>query len=153
MMEDYEQMELDTRKELTKAVDSLAAEAVGTVRRMVQNCNEEPAAVRNRHEAYGIASEHFSKIAAATKTIKNDLGTLLGTLADPNAPAIEATASIRNSVDAAVSVLLLAAAEMDRTLDNLYTAERNEDAQHLTPMEEYAATHYEDADPEAGDDE
>lgn len=153
MMEDYEQMELDTRKELTKAVDGLAAEAVGTVRRMVQNCNEAPAAVRNRHEAYGIASEHFSKIAAATKTIKNDLGTLLGTLADPNAPAIEATASIRNSVDAAVSVLLLAAAEMDRTLDNLYTAERNEDAQRLTPMEEYAATHYEDADPEAGDDE
>lgn len=151
MMEDYEQMELDTRKELTKAVDGLAAEAVGTVRCMVRNCNEAPAAVRNRHEAYGIASEHYAKIAAATKTIKNDLGTLLGTLADPNAPAIEAAASIRNSVNAAVSILLLAAAEMDRTLDNLYTAERTDSTTtHLTPMEEYAAA-FEDADPEDGE--
>ena len=42
---------------------------------------------------------------------------------------------------------------MDRTLDNLYTAETRNTPTHLTPMEEYAAAHYENADPEAGEDE
>lgn len=65
-------------------------------------------------------------ISAAVKSIKNDTGTLLGTLGDPNYPAVEATSSIIvNSTSYAAAVLLRAAAEMRRTLDNLYMAENS----------------------------
>ena len=59
MSKDYEQMELDTRKELDKAVSELAVETISTVQEMIQRCGEAPAPVRNRHEAYGIAAEHL----------------------------------------------------------------------------------------------
>lgn len=153
MREDYEQMELDTRKELTKAVAQLTAEAIGTVRDMIGKCGEAPSAVRNRHEAYGIAAEHYGKITTIVKSIKNDCGALLGTLADPNYPAVEATSSIVNSTTEAAAILLIAAAEMKRTLDNLYLAESLE--QERTPMEEYmdGSTDFEEADPTDTDDE
>lgn len=73
-------------------------------------------------------------MAAIVKSIKNDVGTLLGTLSDPNYPAVEATSSIVNSTTEAAAILLIAAAEMKRTLDNLYLAESREDR---TPMEDY----------------
>lgn len=133
-MQDYEQMELDTRKELTKAVESLTVETIDKVRGMIMRCGEAPTAVRNRHEAYGIAAEHLGKITAVVKSIKNDCGTLLGTLSDPNYPAVEAASSIVNSTGEAAAILLIAAAEMKRTLDNLYMAESSEDR---TPMDEY----------------
>ena len=82
-MQDYKQMELDTRKELTKAVEALTAETIGSVEEMILRCGESPAAVRNRHETYGIAAEQLAKIQAIVKSIKNDCGTLLGTLSDP----------------------------------------------------------------------
>ena len=123
-------MELDTRKELTKAVGSLTIETIGTVQEMILRCGEAPASVRNRHEAYGIAAEHLAKITERAKAIKNDVGTL----ADPNFPAVEATSSIVNSTTEAAAILLIAAAEMKRTLDNLYLAENRESR---TPMEDY----------------
>lgn len=152
MRDDYEQMELDTRKELTKAVASLTGETIGTVRDMIMRCGEAPAAVRNRHEAYGIAAEHLAKVAAIIKSIKNDVGTLLGTLSDPNYPAVEATSSIVNSTTEAAAILLIAAAEMKRTLDNLYLAESREDR---TPMEDYmdGTGDFEEAEPTQADDE
>ena len=93
--------------------------------------------VRNRHEAYGIAAEQYSRIAKAVSAIKADTATLLGTLADPNFPAVEATSSIVNSTTAAATVLIWAAAEMRRTLDNLYMAEM-EGSDQPTPLEELA---------------
>lgn len=134
MREDYEQMDLDTRKELTRAVTNLTGETIATVRQMISNCGEAPSAVRNRHEAYGIAAEHLANVTGIVKSIKNDVGTLLGTLSDPNYPAVEATSSIVNSTTEAAAILLIAAAEMKRTLDNLYLAESREDR---TPMEDY----------------
>ena len=134
MRDEYEQMELDTRRELTKAVAQLTAETIDTVREMILRCGEAPAAVRNRHEAYGIAAEHLAKVSTIVKSIKNDCGILLGTLSDPNYPAVEATSSIVNSTTEAAAILLIAAAEMKRTLDNLYLAERG--AESCTPMED-----------------
>lgn len=134
MSKDYEQMELDTRKELDKAVSELAVETISTVQEMIQRCGEAPAPVRNRHEAYGIAAEHLAKVLDSAKSIKNDCATLLGTLSDPNYPAIEATSSIVNSTVHAARILLIAAAEMRRTLDNLYIAENRETR---TPMDDY----------------
>lgn len=145
MKQEYEQMELDTRKELDWAVTKLTTKAIGTVQTMIANCGEAPNSVRNRHEAYGIASEHYAKISTICKSIKNDVGTLLGTLADPNYPAVEATSSIVNSTAQAAAILLIAAAEMKRTLDNLYIAESSEP--EITPMEELLDSQFEDADP------
>lgn len=144
-------MELDTRKELDRAVTELTTEAISTVQQMIANCGAKPPnSVRNRHEAYGIASEHYAKISTICKSIKNDVGTLLGTLADPNYPAVEATSSIVNSTAQAAAILLIAAAEMKRTLDNLYIAESSEP--EITPMEELLDSQFEDADPADCDD-
>lgn len=151
MKQEYEQMELDTRKELTKAVASLTADTIGTVQDMVLRCGEAPAAVRNRHEAYGIAAEHLAKVTGIVKSIKNDVGTLLGMLSDPNYPAVEATSSIVNSTTEAAAILLIAAAEMKRTLDNLYLAESQ--GTERTPMDDYmdGTGDFEEAEPTEAD--
>lgn len=147
-MTSYEQLEFDieTRKDLTIAVGKLIAETISNVQEMIQSCCEAPEPVRNRHEAYGIAAEHYAKIADDAKAIKDDLGTLLGTLSDPNFPALEATSSICNSMAEAAVNVIIAAAEMRRTLDNLYIAERIEEK---SPIEEYIedAAEFEDAEP------
>lgn len=141
----YEQMELDTRPKLQEAIEDLTSRAVADAGQLIQEHHRQvaleamtaPPFVRNRHEAYGIAAEQLAKITGAVKSIKDDTGTLLGTLADPNYPAVEATSSIYNSTVHAAYVLLVAAAEMRRTLDNLYTAESTgKDAP--TPMEKWA---------------
>ena len=152
-MQDYKQMELDTRKELTKAVEALTAETIGSVEEMILRCGESPAAVRNRHETYGIAAEQLAKIQAIVKSIKNDCGTILGTLSDPNYPAVEATSSIVNSTAEAAAILLIAAAEMKRALNNLYMAENQ--VTDRTPMEEYMASagEFEEAETADGEDE
>ena len=119
MRPEYEQMELDTRKALDIAIYKVAEDAVATAREMVEASQVAPSMVRNRHEAYGIAAEQYSRIAKAVSAIKADTATLLGTLADPNFPAIEATSSIANSTMEAAATIIKAAAEMKRTLANL----------------------------------
>lgn len=151
MREEYEQMEFDTRSDLKRGVAGLTGETISMVQTMINNCGEAPAAVRNRHEAYGIAAEHLASITAIVKSIKNDCGTLLGTLADPNYPAVEATSSIVNSTTEAAAVMLIAAAEMKRTLDNLYMAESQ--GTERTPLEELADGTFEDAEPADADEE
>ena len=151
MREEYEQMEFDTRSDLKRGVAGLTGETISMVQTMITNCGEAPAAVRNRHEAYGIAAEHLASITAIVKSIKNDCGTLLGTLADPNYPAVEATSSIINSTTEAAAVMLIAAAEMKRTLDNLYMAESQ--GTERTPLEELADGAFEDAEPADADEE
>ena len=136
MREDYEQMALDTRKDLERAVERVTADAIGIIREMAEDCGERPGMVRNRHEAYGIAAEQLAAITRAVKAIKDDTGTLLGTLADPNFPALVATSSIVNSTSEAACIILTAAAQMKRTLDNLYMAENAGD-DDPTPMEQW----------------
>lgn len=151
MKQEYEQVELDTRKELDRAVVQLTGEAITTVQQMIANCGEAPLPVRNRHEAYGIASEHYAKISTICKSIKNDVGTLLRTLADPDYHAVEATSAIVNSTASATTILLIAAAEMKRTLDNLYIAETNE--LEFTPMDNLVSndSSFEEAEPTEAD--
>lgn len=151
MREKYEQMKFDTRSNLKRGVDELTGETIFMVQTMINNCGVAPAAVRNRHEAYGIAAEHLASIMAIVKSIKSDCETLLGTLADPNYPAVEATSSIVNSTTEAASVILIAAAEMKRTLDNLYMAESQ--GTERTPLEELVDGAFEDAEPADVDEE
>ena len=159
MREEYEQLELDTRKQLDKALEVVTADAVKTAGEMIQRHCENmaqsdtaPGSVRNRHEAYGIAAEQLAKISRAVKAIKDDTSTLLGTLPDPNFPAVEATSSICNSTMEAAAILIKAAAEMKRNLESLYMAEMT--APEPTPMEELAGSgEFQDADPVGAEDD
>ena len=143
--EDFEQMALDTRPELDRAIGTVTADAISTATGMLERHYEIAAErggsytgpVRNRHEAYGIAAEQHSKIVKSVNTIKAGVITLLGTLSDPNYNAIDATSSIVNSITDATGVLIRAAAEMKRTLDDLYTAEMYA-SPGKTPMEALA---------------
>lgn len=151
MREEYEQMELDTRKQLDKAICKVTEDAVKTAGEMITACGEAPSTVRNRHEAYGIAAEQLAKINKAVKAVQGDTQTLLGTLPDPNYPAIEAVSSICNSTLTAAVTLVKATAEMQRTLQNLYTAE-NSPNHDPTPMEEWTeAAQFQDAEPAEAD--
>ncbi len=142
MSEPYEQMELDTRPKLQIAIEELSAKAVSDAGQLIQEHYRQvalesmvaPPFVRNRHEAYGIAAEQLAKISGAVKSIKDDTASLLGTLSDPNLPALDATSSICNSTLEAATIIIHAAARMQRTLRDLYTAERTEPER--TPMDE-----------------
>jgi len=144
MREEYEQLELDTRSNLNKALRTVTNDAIATAQEMIlenqrQTALENQTAmpfVRNRHEAFGIASEQLTKISAAIKPIKNDIAGLLRTLPDSNFSAVEATSAIANSASDAAFVLICAAAEMKRTLDNLYTVELSESP---PPLEVFAS--------------
>ena len=154
--ERYEQMKLDTRDDLVKAIERVSKDSIDDILEMIEACGDAPTRVRNRHEAYGIAAEQLAGINRAVKAIKNDTDTLLGTLSNPNHPALEAVSAICNSATAAAGVLLKAAAEMKRTLDNLYYAETHGDPlDGTTPMEAMATAadeEYEETDtPEAED--
>lgn len=159
MSTDYEQMELDTRPKLITALQELTDGTIKEAQDMILESRRQiaaengttPATVRNRHEAYGIAAEQYTRIAKAVSAIKNDTATLLNALPDPNYNAVDATSSIVNSTAEAAMVLTYAAAEMKQTLNDLYTAEYSEPAS--TPLEDLAAgAEFQDAasvDPEA----
>lgn len=141
MKPEYEQLELDTRPALLKAITAVTTDAVETAHEMTVRHNvaaaEEgqhvPGPVRNRHEAYGIAAEQMGKINSAVKAISDDTKKLLGILSDPNRTAVEAVSDIHNSALAAAVVLVTAAATMERTMQDLYTAETYDPGP--TPME------------------
>lgn len=154
MSEVNEQMELDTRPKLQIAIEDLSAKAVSDAGQLIQEHYQQatldsmaaPPFVRNRHEAYGIAAEQLAKISGAVKSIKDDTASLLGTLSDPNLPALDATSSICNSTLEAATIIIYAAARMQRTLRDLYTAERTE-PEH-TPMDDLASeSEFEEAAP------
>ncbi len=161
--EEYEQMVLDTRPDLERAIEAVAWDAIETALAMIERHNQIvaeqgnpfPGPVRNRHEAYGIASEQLAKIDGSAKRIKKDVDALLDTLADPNYPAVEAASSICNSTMKAACVLIRAAAEMKRTLDNLYMAEMNAGTEQM-PMEQLENEDFQEAeslDPDADSEE
>lgn len=145
MIEPYDQMELDTRSKLQVAIEALSVKAIDNAgdlicehyRQVSLESMIAPPHVRNRHEAYGIAAEQLAKITGAVKAIKGDTDALLGTLPDPNLPALDATSSICNSTQSAAAILINAAATMQRTLRDLYVSEQT--AQERTPMDELAA--------------
>ncbi len=154
MREPKAQMELDTRPKLQVAIEDLTAKAINDAGKLIQEHYRQialedtvaPPFVRNRHEAYGIAAEQLAKITGAVKSIKDDTADLLGTLSDPNLPALEATSSICNSTAEAATIIIRAAARMQRTLNDLYTAERT--APEHTPLDDLAeAGNFEEAEP------
>ena len=157
MKPEYEQLELDTRPALLKAITAVTTDAVETAHEMTVRHNiaaaEEgqhvPGPVRNRHEAYGIAAEQMGKINSAVKAISDDTKKLLGILSDPNKTAVEAVSDIHNSTLTAAVVLVTAAATMKRTMQDLYHAETHDPGP--TPLDELAESGgFQEAEPISG---
>ena len=131
----WEQMELDTRDELNRALDLLTEETVGAAQELIARCREAPPMVRNRHEAYGHAAEWLGKSAHAVGMVKKDVSELLLNLGRPEQSPMEAVSSIVNSFMDAAGVLNRAAAEMKRVMSDLYASEELEPER--TPMDDY----------------
>lgn len=152
--QNYQQTEMDLRTNLQQDVDCRVASVIDDTYDMLKDYN--PSAVRNRREAYGIAADNFTQISAKVKSVRNDMDTLLSTLANPNYPAVEAVSSLHNRVSELISLSIVMAAEMKRTMNDLYEAERKDDTP--TPLEQAAAENdgFEEAEPadaEADDEE
>lgn len=149
-MSDYEQTALDMRLESERTIAENIMTTIKFVEAMTVDGDNPPSKVRNRHEAYGIAAERFSAVNGAIKSIKGDMEQLLRTLADPNYPALEAVSSLCNSSARAANIIIEMAAEMQRTLSDLYTYE----TVGKTPLEELAESaedDFEEADPADAD--
>lgn len=153
--QNYQQTEMDLRTNLQQDVDCRVASVIDDTYDICSRITTRPA-VRNRHEAYGIAADNFTRISAKVKSVRNDMDTLLSTLANPNYPAVEAVSSLHNRVSELISLSIVMAAEMKRTMNDLYEAERKDDTP--TPLEQAAAENdgFEEAEPadvEADDEE
>ncbi len=156
MKNEYEQLELDTRSDLERAISTLTADSIADALTLIEkNCensydNIMPQTVRNRYEAYGVAAEQTSNISVAVKAIKGDVQKLLDTLSNPNASAVEATSSIFNGIKTATEKLITAAAIMKRTMSHLY---EEESTVTPLPLEELAEQDYQETDELETDDE
>lgn len=60
--QNYQQTEMDLRTNLQQDVDCRVASVIDDTYDMLKDYN--PPAVRNRHEAYGIAADNFTRISA-----------------------------------------------------------------------------------------
>lgn len=150
---DCEQMQLDTRSDLSRAISEFTTATIASIQTMIQQCGEAPTAVRNRHEAYGVVAEHYARIAAKVKEVGKGCGGLLEILPYKNVDAVETVSSIFNSLTKLSTDTLFAAAEVKRTLNDLYIAENL--AAEKTPMEELVddTEEFQDAEPTDTDEE
>lgn len=159
MKQEYEQMELDTRSELEKAISSITADTISDALELIEkNCensydNLMPRTVRNRYEAYGVAAEQMVNISAAVKAIKVDVQKLLDALSNPNISAVEAASSIVNGMVIATEKLTTAAAVMKRTMNHLYEEEADAASDSPTPLEKWEEQNYQEADELENEDE
>lgn len=125
-MAQYEQTEMDLRSQLAQRLAEIAARATSDAQNAVTGT--QPSFVRSRHEAYGIAAEHYGKAAASLKDAKDSMAKLLATPSNPAASAVEAVSSLCSSSETLAMDAILMAAEMRRVLDNLYVTEEAEEA-------------------------
>lgn len=119
MANEYEQLQLDTREELEKAVFDLTINTIVEIKHMIAECGSTRNPVRTRHEAYGVAAQHQDKIHSHNKSIKRKMEGLLATLEYPAYDAalkadVVAQAMVKMAQDS-----LMAAAEVGRTAKDL----------------------------------
>ncbi|MDE7243553.1 MAG: hypothetical protein K2O18_06200 [Oscillospiraceae bacterium] len=132
-----EQMQLDMTLQAERDISENVRTAVEFTQMKLLASNPPPSRVRNRHEVYGIVAENYAEVAGSMKRIKKDMDTLLGTLGDINRPALEAVSSICNDTLTVAIAVVIMAAEMQRTLSDLYEAENQET--HY-PMDDLSGT-------------
>ena len=90
--------------------------------------------VKNRYEGYGLLSEQFSGLAKALKEVGNGMTTFLKIMPLGDSRAIDAVASIENSLADVAKQAVRMAAEAHRINDDLY-----HNAPETAPLEEYIA--------------
>ncbi len=90
--------------------------------------------VKNRYDGYGLLSEQFSGLAKALKEVGNGMTTFLKIMPLGDSRAIDAVASIENSLADVAKQAVRMAAEAHRINDDLY-----HNAPETTPLEEYIA--------------
>lgn len=114
MGNEQEQMELDTREELEKAVDQVTVEAIDRIDDMV--CWRQ---IRTRFEAYGVAARHQAKINSRNKSIKKKMEGLLNTLEDVDYDATLSADAVAYEMVKMARDCLLAAAEVKSAAKDL----------------------------------
>lgn len=132
MSDYYEQMEIDVRLEREKSLKDNVAKVIQFAYDK-RNVEDQPLAVRNKHEGYGIAAEAWSKIQVKEKDIKNGMGDYLALLQVQGEDAVQQCARL---YDACLNLAMEAigmAADMNRILNDLYYGVSGK-----TPIEEYA---------------
>lgn len=104
--------------------------------------------VKNRYEGYGLLSEQFSGLAKALKEVGGGMQMFLKIMPLGDSRAIDAVASIENSLADVTIQAVKMAAEAHRINDDLY-----HNAPETTPLEDYMAENdgFEDAGDSAPD--
>lgn len=126
MGNEHEQMELDTREELEKAVDQVTVEAIARIEDMV--CRRK---IRTRFEAYGVAAQHQAKINSRNKTIKKKMEGLLCTLEDVDYDAAHSADTVAYEMVKMARDCLLAAAEVKSAAKDLIMEGANLDGEEV----------------------
>lgn len=128
---DYEQMELDLRLQPERDLD----ENIGILLSFAhhQLMSECGAAVKNRHEGYGILAEKFVSITKSMKDVKNGMNALLCVLPVDDYKAVDSVISIDGSLTELVKAVVQMSAEAKRISDDLFKSA----AMDRTPLEEY----------------
>nr|DAN92329.1 MAG TPA: hypothetical protein [Caudoviricetes sp.] len=93
---------------------------------------QEPEAVRNRHEGYGIAAEGYAEMLARMKSVKSEMDTFLKLLPSAEDSILNIVGSLYNSAIEVAEASVAFASQSQRILDDLYYGE-----QKLTPIEKY----------------
>lgn len=119
MENEYEQLQLDTREELEKAVFDLTLSTIQEIKRMIAECRSTRNPIHTRHEAYGVAAQHQAKINSHNKCIKRKLEGLLATLEDPAYDAALQADVVAQEMVKMAQDSLMAAAEVGRTARGL----------------------------------
>ena len=91
--------------------------------------------VKNRYEGYGLLSEQFAGLAKAIKEVGNGMSTFLKFMPLGDSRAIDAVASIENSLADVTKQAVQMAAEAHRINDDLY----HNASLETTPIEDYMA--------------
>ena len=143
-----DRLQLDMTLKLERDISENVRTAVEfTQMKLLAASSLPPSRVRNRHEAYGIVAENYAEVAGSMKRIKKDMDTLLGTLGDINRPALEAVSSICNDTLTVATAVVIMAAEMQRTLSDLYDAENEETHYPMDDLTEADGDGFEEAAP------
>lgn len=121
MDNNQEQMELDTRAELERAVSKLTARTIEQVKWMIGECGETRHHIHTRHEAYGVMAQHQCKLHSRDKAIKRKMEAMLETLENNAADAILAADQVAIEIERMLKDCLMAAAEMKRVVRDLMT--------------------------------
>ena len=127
-MSDYEQMEMDFTLQRDRDLKGNVGICVDFDHHEIMA--DMPAAVRNRHEGYGIAAEHFAKLQACMKMANGDMQTYLRLIPNGESGCIQTAGTLYNSALEVAAAAIRLASQAKRIISDLYGT---------TPLEEYTA--------------